>query len=118
MGAATVVVVLLTIAFGVVVLGFWSAPSGERGDRRSAVVVSGHVTGAAVSVLCVVVYLIARSDAVGAAAIAAVLATIALGASSFASSHGRRSVPAAVLVVHGLFAAATLALTIATVVKG
>jgi uncharacterized membrane protein (UPF0136 family) len=118
MSSATVVVTLLTIAFGVVVLGFWSAPTGQRGDRRSAVVVSGHVTGAAVSAFCVIAYLIARNDAVGAAAIVAVVTTIALGASSFASSHSRRAVPAAVLVIHGLFAAATLTLTIATVVRG
>ena len=118
MSSATVVVTLLTIAFGVVVLGFWSAPTGQRGDRRSAVVVTTHVTGAAVTAFCVIAYLIARNDAIVAAAIVAVLATIALGASSFASSLSRRRVPAAVLVIHGLFAAATLALVVATVVQG
>jgi uncharacterized membrane protein (UPF0136 family) len=118
MAAASLVILLLTIAFGAVVLGFWSAPTGQRGDRRSAAFVTAHMGVAAVAVLLLVAYLIGRSGAVGGAAIAAVATTIALGSSSFASSRTRRSVPAAVLVVHGAFAAAALTVVIATVARG
>ena len=123
MGSAALVLLLVTVAAGTMVLGFWSDAERRAGDRRSRLLVATHVPFAAATVAALVAFLIGRSTAVGAAAAGLLGATLLLGLSGFVSStaHERRTVdgpdpvPFAMLVVHGGLAVAALAATVLAV---
>ena len=107
MTTTALVLVFFTVAIGAMTLWFWS------GDRVARTVVSVHVVFAAATVATLIAFLIGRSSGVGWSAVAVLGCTGLLGLTTWRRSHA--SVPAVVLAVHGGFALAALAATLAAV---
>lgn len=122
MGVTAVLAIFVTVVAGVVVLGFWSSPE-RRADPRSVLLVSTHVGLAALTTTVWIVYLISEQAAVAVLGVGLLLATVAMGTSSFLSSRARErtgtaeAVPVGALAVHGAFAALALGLTIGVALR-
>lgn len=106
-----------TIVTGVVVLGFWSEPS--MITARSKALGASHASIGLVAVGLWTIFLIVRSDALGMAALAALVIAPAVGIAALVSTRSDRRgrpaadepstvVPAAVLIVHACAAVAAL----------
>ncbi|MFR9775660.1 hypothetical protein ACL02O_06325 [Micromonospora sp. MS34] len=121
MGIAALVTWLITAAGGFVMLGTWISHGGHRpgsGSRLAPGLVFAHFALAAIGLVLWIAYLVVDNDAVAWVAFAALLPVALLGFTMLArwiaarrSGTAESRFPVPVVVGHGLFAAATLALT-------
>lgn len=106
----------VTVLTGVIVLAFWSQAQRTQLDRRSSGLGLLHVTVAASAVVLWIVFAVSRASAIGAASLGLLAGAVVMGVATLLSSrHGERThrdieaVPVAVLALHAVLAAGTLA---------
>ena len=106
----------VTILTGVVVLAFWAQPQRTQMDRRSWERGILHVVLAASAVATWIVFAVGRASAVGRVSLGLLIAAVIAGITTLVSSRSGEhahsdieTVPVAVLALHAVMAAVTLA---------
>src|SRR5438477_12868854 len=136
MDVAALITWLITAVGGFVLLGTWIAKGGHRPDSRAksrfpAGLIFGHFLLAAIGLVLWIVYVAADSDSLAWPAFAIVAVVAVLGFTMFfrwlpqvrsgagqsrvmpgGTATAERQFPVSVVVLHGLFAAATLVLVL------
>lgn len=106
----------VTVLTGVVVLAFWFPTEARAGARQRAALCTTHVSMAALAVVAFTTFAIGRSRIVGTTSVAGLGGALIAGIATVvatrrwerAGAAPHTAVPVAVLVVHGLVAAAAV----------